>query len=142
VWLLVRSRGALEVVAMVAFILIFNGAWLTYFFMLREGAFASSGETTEAFVTLTRRRFAIDKRWVRYARRWTLVLLAFITPHAIWFSYLHRAVYRAEPWRAVVGFGTVAVILAGLFIWLRHKERRILSNEASFESELKRADVG
>lgn len=142
VWLLVRSRGAIEVVAMLACILIFNGAWLTYFFTLRGGAFSASGETTEAFVALTRRRFAIDRRWVQFSRRWTYALLALITPWAIWFATKHADAYRAEPWRAAVGFGGVAVILTGLLLWLRHKERRTRENEAAFEAELKRADVG
>lgn len=140
VWLSVRSHGAIEVVAVVTFILVFNGAWLTYLFTLREGAFSSSGESTDAFIELTRRRIAIDKRWVLFGRRWTLGILAFVAPWAVWFSYRHYAVYRAEPWRAAVGFGSVALILGGLFLWLRRKERRIRQDEAAFEAELTRAD--
>jgi hypothetical protein len=57
-WTIVQSHGALEVVAMIAFIFLFNGAWLTHFFTLRAGVFGPSGEGIEAFIDLTRRRLA------------------------------------------------------------------------------------
>lgn len=139
--LMVRSHGAIDVLAITALILMFNGGWLTYFFTLREGAFGSSGQGTEAFVALTRRRFAIDRRWIQFSRKWTIALVALLIPWSAWAIYRHRDAYRAEPWRGAVGFGVMAAILIGLFFWLRFKERRTIAREAAFEREIARADL-
>lgn len=139
--LAVRSHGAIEVVALTGLVLVFNGAWLTYFFTLREGTFRASGEGTEAYVALTRRRLATDRQWIRYGRRWTVVLCALLLPWSVRFAFVHRALYRADPWRAAVGFGGVAVILGGLALWLRYKARKAEEQEALFEREIARADL-
>ena len=138
-WLIIRSHGAADVVAMTGFILLFNGAWLTHFFTLRADLFGTSGNSVDAFVTLTRRRLAAERRWTRIARRWTLAICAALVPWGIWVLIGHREAYLAAPWRAIVGFGTAAVILAGVLIVMRRKERKVIAEEEAFERHV--ADV-
>lgn len=138
-WLLVRSHGKIEIVAMTGLILLFNGAWLTHFFTVRNGLFATGGEDALAFASLTRRRLATQRRWTVAARRWTVALAALLVPWAIWFFLAHKAAYVAEPWRAVVGFGTAAAIFAGVYGYTRIKERRLRAEEEAFERHLAEA---
>lgn len=132
-WLIVRTHGALEVVAMTGLILLFNGAWLTHFFTLRSDLFRPSAEGIDAFVALTRKRLAAEQRWMRFARRWTAALAAAVVPWSIWVYLAHRDAYEAAPWRAVVGFGTAFVIFAGMFLYSFRKERKLRREEESFE---------
>lgn len=139
--IMVRSRGAPEVVAIFGFSLVFIGSWLTYLLTLRADFFAGSGEGVEAFVALTRRRLAIEGRWLRFAERWTLALGAAILPWGVWFFAVHREQYLAEPWRAVVGFGGIAAILAGVFLWMRRKQRKLRVEERAFERCVKETQL-
>jgi hypothetical protein len=132
-WMVARSRGAPEVLAMVGFILVFTASWLTYLLALRVDFFEGSGEGVEAFVALTRRRLAIEGRWLRFVERWTLVLGVAIVPWSVWWFAVHRERYLAEPWRAVVGFGGVAAILAGVVFWMRRKQQKLRVEERAFE---------
>lgn len=138
VWLLVRSHGSAQVVAMSAFILLFNGAWLTHFFTMRAGLFGNHavGEGALVFVELTRRRLATQRQWMVAARRWTLALGAIVFPWAIWVFLAHKEMYMAEPWRAVVGFGGVVVILGGVYAWTHVKERRLRAEGEAFERHI------
>lgn len=138
-WLIVRTHGSLEVVAMTGLILLFNGAWLTHFFTLRSDLFRPSAEGIDAFVALTRKRMAAEQRWMRFARLWTAALAVPLVPWSIWVFLAHREAYLAAPWRAVVGFGTAFVILAGVFLYTFRKERRLRREEESFERHV--ADV-
>jgi len=137
VWLLVRSHGKLEIVAMTGIILLFNGAWLTHFFTVRTGLFASGeGAGVEAFASLARRRLATQRRWTVAARRWMVALGALLVPWGIWFFFAHKAAYVAEPWRAIVGFGTAAAIFAAVYVWSGIKERTLRAEEEAFERHL------
>jgi len=135
-WLVVRSHGSIEVVAMTGLILLFNGAWLTHFFTLRANLFGSSGEGVDAFVALTRRRFATELRWARAARRWMLAIAVPLVPWAIWVFVAHRDAYLAAPWRAVVGFGGAAAIFTAVYVLTHRKERKLRAEEETFERHL------
>ncbi len=139
VWLLARSRGSPEVIAMTAFILPFNGAWLTHFFTVRAGTFTAIGAGVDDFVALTRRRLVTQRKWMVQARRWTSAIAVAVVPWAVWVLYTHREAYAREPWRGVVGFGTVVVILAGVYAWTFVKERKLAAEAEAFERHV--ADV-
>jgi hypothetical protein len=132
-WMLVRSRGTVEIVAVCALVLAFNGAWLTQFFMVRVDLFATSGEGLEDFLALTRRRLATELRWARIARRWLLALCVLTLPWAVWMFVAHQAAYAAAPWRGVIGFGGAAAIFAGVYVWTRWKERALSVEAEAFE---------
>jgi len=132
-WLVIRSHGSPQIVAMTAIILLFNGAWLTSFFTVRAGLFMSSGEGVDAFVELTRTRLAAQLVWTRIARRWTLVIGVALVPWGIWMFLAHEEHYLAEPWRAVVGFGGAAGIFAAVYAWVGIKARKLRAEEAAFE---------
>lgn len=135
-WLIVKSHGEPEDVVMTVFIVLFLGAWLTQFFTLRAGTFAASGEGVEAFVALTRRRLVTQRRWTRYAERWTALLAVAVVPWAAWVLHGHWAAYAAQPWRGVVGVGGAAVILAGVFRANRVKGRKLAAETEAFERQL------
>jgi hypothetical protein len=138
-WLMVRTHGAVEVVAMTGLILFFNGAWLTHFFTLRANLFASSGEGVASFIELTRNRLVTERKWTVFARRWTTAIGAAVVPWSVWVIIVHKDAYRAEPWRAFVGFGVAAAILAGVYFWTRRKERKLTAEADAFERHI--ADV-
>lgn len=135
-WLLARSHGSPEVIAMTALILPFNGAWLTHFFTARAGTFDALGASVGDFITLTRQRLATQRKWMAQARRWTIAIGIAIVPWALWVLYAHRDAYAREPWRGVVGFGTIAVILAGVLAWTFVKERKLGAEAEAFERHL------
>ena len=132
-WLVVRTSGAAPVVAVTAIILLFNGAWLTHYLTLRAGLFASSGEGVDVFVALTRKRLATELQWMRFARRWTLVLCGTLVPALVWLVLARWERYVQEPWRAVVGFGVAAAIFASLLLWMAHKARKLRAEQDRFE---------
>lgn len=138
-WLTVKTHGSLEVVVITGLILAFNGAWLTHFFTARAGLFAPAGEGVDAFVALTRRRLTAELRWMRIARRWTLGIAGPSVLWGIWVFLAHRDAYLAAPWRAAVGFGGAAAILAAVFGYAHWQERKLRREEAAFERHV--ADV-
>ncbi len=133
-WLLVRTHGDLLVVLVCSAILIFNGIWVTRMLTLRQGSLRAAGTGLDAFLELTRRRLADDLKWNAFGRRTTLGLALFLVPWCVWMFVRHQEMYMAEPWRAVIGFGTVAVILVGLFAYQRHKLRALEADRERLES--------
>lgn len=138
-WLVVFTKGKLEVVVVAIAIALFSGAWITHFFTVRAGTFAASGQGIEAFVALTRARMAAATRWNRYAMKWNLVLATLLVPWSVWVFIAHLDAYLAAPWRAVVGFGGWVAIMAGLMFFLRVKAKRLRAEEEAFERELAEA---
>ncbi|MBL9112477.1 MAG: hypothetical protein JNM74_24530 [Myxococcales bacterium] len=134
VWLVVRARGELVVSVVCAGILLFVGVWVTRIVTLRQGTFDTMGSGLDAFVALTRRRADDDVRWGRFAMRAMQVLAALLVPWGVWAFVARYALYRAEPWRAVVGFGTAAVILAASLVWQRRKLRKVEAERERFEA--------
>lgn len=141
-WMLVRSRGAATVVAVTALVLLFNGAWLAQFFGARAGLFRASGDTVGAYAQLARARLDAEARWVRTAKRWTAALALALLPWAGWVAYAQRAVYAAEPWRAAVGFGGAALILAGVAWQLRRRSLRLDLERQALEQQVFDANGG
>lgn len=134
--LLARSRGELVTVVVCAAILVFNGVWVTRLLTLRRGPPAADA-SLDAYVALTRQRQEDAVRWVGFAARSTWVLAIGLVPWAIWAFVARYPLYRAEPWRAGVGFGGAAVILGATFAWLRWKRRRLLDEQARFEATVR-----
>jgi len=138
-WLIVRTKGALEVVSVTGLIILFNGVWLAHFFTLRSGLFRGSGEGIDEFVALTRRRLATEQRFTRFALRSVGVISATLVPWAIWVFFAHREAYAAAPWRAIVGFGGAAAIFAGVTVFARRKATRLDAEAARFERQVAQA---
>ena len=135
-WLLLRSHGAIEVVCIAALILLFNGAWLTHYFGMRKDVLSPSAGSTKQYVELTRARLLVEQRWNHAARRWTLALCALALPWSVWAFASHFDLYRAAPWRAVVGFGGAFGLSSGLF-WFFHRKRVTLGKKLeTFERQV------
>lgn len=140
-WLLARSHGSPLILAMAIPILLFFGAWLARFFGMRRGLFRAPAEDVSTFVDLTRKRLATEIEWMRFARRSTLAIAAASLPWSAWAFAARFDRYAAEPWRAVVGFGGVVVILAGLAWWIPRKDARLRGELARFEDVVGRSGV-
>lgn len=140
--LVVRSHGALPVVVIVVIIQLFSGVWLAHYFAERRALFAAEGNDLAGFVTLTRQRLETARRWTVFARRWMQVLGLIVVPWSGWMAFVNAPVYRAEPWRAVVGFGAALVIFAGAYAWLARKARTTVREQAALEREIADAELG
>lgn len=134
VWLLVRTRGDVVVVSACAGILVFLGVCWTRLLTLRQGSLGTAVEGLDGFVKLSRRRVTDDLGWNRFSLRATKVLAALLAPWCVWAFVARYESYRMEPWRAVVGFGGVVVILAGLWLTQRRKQRKLEAERDRFES--------
>jgi hypothetical protein len=139
VWLLARSGGQVEILAVAVLVLLFNGAWVTNFFTMRADLFSPSAAGVSEYVVLTRRRLEAEQRWARLARRWTAGMCALIFPWAVWVFIAYRDAYAAAPWRGVVGFGTATVIFVAVYLWAARREREIRAEAEAFERNI--ADV-
>lgn len=140
VWLLLRH----PIPALVAFAMamcLYVGVWLTYFFTIRTGSWRDAGTSVQEFVTRTRRLHEIEVRWARFARACMIALFLFLLVWSPWLVWTKWELYRAAPWRGVVGFGIAACILSLSFLWNRRKLARVLGNQASFEERAKSLSV-
>jgi len=139
--LVVRSHGALPVVAIVVVIQLFSGGWIAHYFNERRALFDAEGKDTAGFVALTRERLEAARRWTIFGRRWMQLLGVIVVPWSIWMYVVNAAVYRAEPWRALVGFGGALVIFTGAYLWLAHKERATLRERDALEKQIAEAEL-
>ena len=130
VWMLARSRGELVTVVLCAAILIFVGVWCTRLLTLRKGTIAAADTGLDAFIELTRRRLEDDLRWSAFSKRAMVAMSIFVVPWGVWAVVARWELYRAEPWRAVVGFGGAALVWAGCYVLV---ERRRVKLEAERE---------
>lgn len=130
IWFTIRTHGRPVAVAMCAGIFLFNGIWLTRLFTLRA---EEEGTATDDFVALRRKRLELDIRWNLFARRSTIGLAIAVTPWCIWMAREGWDVYRAEPWRAVIGFGGIVFILAVVHFGLTKKASRLSAERSRFE---------
>lgn len=128
----IRSHGRAVTVALCAGIALFNAIWLTRLFTLRVGA--GEGSTVAHFVALRRARLERDRTWNAFARRATIGLGVALVPWSLWMLRVGWALYRAEPWRFVVGFGGVLVILAGVLVTLSRAQKRLDAERERFEA--------
>ena len=117
-----RRQRAPWFVALAAANFVFAALWVAYLTHVRRGTWAAAGRDTGAFTALARARCRADLRWYRFSRGVTAAMLLFIAAWAPSLLRARRALYAAEPWRAVVGFGVAAVI--GLLV-LRAQTRGI-----------------
>jgi hypothetical protein len=121
---MMQRQRATWFVAMASANFVFAALWIGYLTHVRRGTWSAAGSDVRTFAALTRARRVADVRWLRFARTVTAVMLLFV---AGWMPFVLRArwaLYSAEPWRAVVGFGVAALIgIAALVAQTRKLER-------------------
>ncbi len=135
-WLIARSHGELVTIAVCGTVLIFNGVWTTRLFVLRESFLRSSsfeGKGLDSFVDLTRHKLIDDLKWNAFARIALIVLLLVLVPMSVWAFVARYEMYRAEPWRAYVGFGVAFGIFGACFFVGQRKRRRLIRESERFE---------
>ncbi|MFO0626276.1 MAG: hypothetical protein U0325_11735 [Polyangiales bacterium] len=107
---MMRTQRATWFVAMASANFVFAALWMGYLTHVRRGTWSAAGSDVRTFAALTRARRVADVRWLRFARAVTAVMLLFVAGWAPFVLRARWALYRAEPWRAVVGFGVAALI--------------------------------
>ena len=127
----IASNGKPIHVAMCSAMFLFSGIWLTRLFTLRA---EEESTATDDFIALRRKRLELDLRWNSFSRRAAMGLGILLTPWSAWMLYLGRDFYRAEPWRAVVGFGGIVVILSIVLYGLARKRLKITEERERFET--------
>ena len=133
--LLILRQPIAPVVAFAMAMCLYVGVWLTYFFMLRVGSWGRAGSTVREYVERSRRLHSIEVQWARFARACLVALIALFLAWAPWLISAKLQLYRAAPWRGVVGFGIASCIFALAFIANRRKLRLLLATRDRFASE-------
>lgn len=139
--LVIRMRGEAVTTVVCAGVLVFTGVWTSRVFTLRQGSLRATTEGLDTFVELTRRRLDDELRWIGFGTRAMQVLAALLVPWAVWALVARWAIYSAEPWRGIVGFGTAGVILAATFLKYRIKRRSLLQDRERFEALVAERDM-
>ena len=139
--LVVRMHGEPVTAVVCAAVLVFIGVWTTWVLTLRHGSLRATAEGLDTFVALTRRRLDDDLRWVAFGARAMQIFAALLVPWAAWALAARWAMYSAEPWRAFVGFGTAAAILAFSLLKYRVKRRALVAERARFEALVAERDA-
>jgi uncharacterized membrane protein len=98
--------------------------WLGYLFHVRRATWRAPAETVVEQVRLAQRRRRADVRWLVFVLRAAVVFGLVVVAWAPFVLHAGRETYLAEPWRALVGFGGIAVILAGVAWHTRRKLQR------------------
>jgi hypothetical protein len=87
-----------------------------------------------AFLALLRERRLAGLRWTRFVQGCGVALAVMCGAWSAWMIAAHAAVYRAEPWRAVVG--VVYVILRFLFYMATKKRTKMRRELDDLEREI------
>lgn len=123
-------RGAPPVVlVMGAVSSVFVAVWLGYLFHVRRATWRAPTDTVVEQVRLARRRRHADVRWWVFVGRAAAVFGLAAVALAPFLLHAGRETYLAEPWRALVGFGGIAVILGGV-LWHARRKLRAARREA------------
>jgi hypothetical protein len=108
-------RGAPPVIlAIGAASSVLMAVWLGYLFHVRRATWRAPAESVVEHVRLAQRRRHADVRWHLFVQRAAVVFGLVVVAWTPFVLQAGREEYLAEPWRAVVGFGGIAVILGGV----------------------------
>ncbi len=100
-----------------------------------QGTWSELGRSTHDFLALARRRRQAQVRWLRFVRNCLLGAALFGAVWGPWQYLSFRETYRAEPWRALVGFGAYYGVLAALALWNRRRRRTVGEELQRLEQE-------
>jgi hypothetical protein len=81
-----------------------------------------AASTTTAYLEGALEQARAEVRWFGFVRRSIIALCLFLVPCLAWLFEVSRALYAAEPWRAVLGFGGFAVLVSWLW-WIAGQRR-------------------
>jgi xanthosine utilization system XapX-like protein len=127
--LLRRPAPPLVALAIVSVLVV--GGFLTYLFTTRHALLTASATDAAQWKALLRDKLDADVRANRLLGRFCIGGAVFGLLWGPWQYFAHEETYRAEPWRAVVGFGVYYAILAGLWLHHRRTKRRLGEKRAA-----------
>ena len=124
-WVWVVSRRPSDtVVAMAGASFAFMVAWVAYLVHVQRSAWSSHGASVRDHMELALRRRHAEARWFTFAQAATALFGLVVAAWAPFMLRAHWALYRAEPWRAIVGFGTAFAILAACLVYYGRRRDR------------------
>lgn len=97
--------------------------WLVYTY---RGQWRPMGDTVRAHLAATLARRQAEARWFAFAQAWTALMGLAVAAWAPVIVRARWAMYSAEPWRAVVGFGVALAILVGCLVYYGRRRSRAL----------------
>lgn len=112
---------------------VFVAVWLTMLHRTLGRAPAPTG-SVRAHLHTTAELARRQERWYVFARRSLLAFCGFATLVMPWKAWVDWEMYRAEPWRAVVGFGGFFALSAALFAVIGFMQRRAAESAARLEA--------
>jgi len=98
-------------------------AWLVYTY---RGQWRPTGDSVRAHLAATLARRQAEARWFAFAQAWTALMGLAVAAWAPIIVRARWAMYSAEPWRAVVGFGVAFAILVGCLVYYGRRRTRAL----------------
>lgn len=98
-------------------------AWLVYTY---RGQWRPTGDTVRAHLAATLARRQAEARWFAFAQAWTALMGLAVAAWAPVIVRARWAMYSAEPWRALVGFGVAFAILVGCLVYYGRRRTRAL----------------
>ena len=134
-WQGIRHPGPLTLV-MGSGSVTFAGVWL--FVLHRTLRPPSPAVSMTAYLAGALDRAQSEERWFRFVQRFLLALGLFFAPCSVWLFDVHRSMYLAEPWRAVVGFGGFVILSAGLWGFAGSRRARASAAAAALVESLRR----
>ena len=103
--------------------LLFVGIHLTYLFMTRSELLRASAADTAGWLELLRKKVDADLRWNRFIRGVCITAFVFGLVWAPWMFFTFESGYRAQWWRAAIGFGGYFALVLFMYAWCRRKAR-------------------
>lgn len=93
---------------------------------------------TAMYLRMEAERARAEGRWFVFVQRALYAFGAFAVLTAGWKLVVDWELYRAEPWRGVLGFGGLVVLLGALVWFARWRRRRALGLAERFDRMLER----
>lgn len=126
-WLVLLARRATPALLPMACVSVAGvAAWVGYLVHAFRGQWMPRGDTVRAHLAATIARRQAEARWFGFALAWTAVMGLAVAAWAPVILRARWAIYQAEPWRAVVGFGVAFAILAGCLAYYQRRRARAL----------------
>jgi len=109
-------------------------AWVGYLVHTFRGQWMPVGDSARAHLAATLQRRQSEARWFAFAQVWTAVLGVAVAAWAPMILRARWALYSAEPWRAVVGFGVAFAILVGCMVYYQRRRTQALREARAWQT--------
>jgi len=114
--------------------LVFVAVWLTQLYRVTRGTWRAPAENGVSYLNLTLQRRRAAVRWLLFVQTCLWAALAFGMAWLPWKLSVDWEMYRAEPWRGLVGVGGYFFLLTALMWSIRRRLGRVTLELAGLEA--------